>query len=122
MRYSPVIAAVLLCVPCLGNAAGAFDGRYAGRVTNVKQATVCGKADSWGGSFLVTADKFSTDVGGGKLPMSGDVHPDGSFETTQMLGRGTNLHLVGKIVGPALHATATTGLCEWTFDMAKQAS
>jgi hypothetical protein len=125
MRYSPVIApaiaVLLLCVPRIGSAAGAFDGHYAGRITNVKHATVCGKADSWGGSFVVAADKFSTNVGGGKLPMSGDVRPDGSFETTSMLSRTNNLHLVGKIVGATLHATATTGLCEWTFDMAKQA-
>ena len=122
MRYAPVITALLLCIPCIGSAAGAFDGRYVGRITNVKQATTCGKQDSWGGSFVVAADKFSTNVGGGKLPMSGDVRPDGSFETTSMLSRTNNLHLVGKIVGATLHATATTGLCEWTFDMAKQAS
>jgi hypothetical protein len=122
MRYVPVITALLLCVPCIGSAAGAFDGRYVGRVTNDKHATNCGKEDSWGGTFMVADNKFSTNVGGGKLPMSGDVRPDGSFESTSMLSRTNNLHLVGKIVGATLHATATTGLCEWTFDMAKQAS
>ncbi|HEY4043356.1 MAG TPA: hypothetical protein VGM32_16125, partial [Rhodopila sp.] len=30
-------------------AAGPFDGTYAGKVTNVKQARVCGSQDSWGG-------------------------------------------------------------------------
>jgi hypothetical protein len=122
MRYAPVIAALLLCVPCIGSAAGAFDGRYVGRITNVKQATTCGKADSWGGSFTVAADKFNTNIGGGKFPLSGDVRPDGSFETTQNISHTDNLHFVGKIVGPTLHATATTGLCAWSFDMAKQAS
>ena len=122
MRYSPVIAALLFCVPCAGSAAGTYDGRYVGRITNVKQAAVCGKENSWGGSFVVAADKFSTNVGGGKLPMSGDVQPDGSFETTGLLSRTSELHLVGKIVGPTLHATATTATCEWSFEMAKQAS
>lgn len=119
MRYSPVIAALLFCVPCVAAANGAFDGKYVGRITNVKQASLCGKADSWGGSFTVTADKFQTDIGGGKLPLAGDVQPDGSFDTTSMMSAGNNLHFAGKIEGVALHATATNSRCTWSFDMKK---
>jgi len=119
MRYSPVIAALLFCVPCIAVAGGAFDGKYVGRITNEKQASLCGQANSWGGSFTVAADKFQTDIGGGKLPLSGDVHPDGSFEATSMMSGGNNLHLAGKIEGAALHATATNSRCTWNFDMKK---
>jgi hypothetical protein len=119
MRYSRVIAALLFCVPCVAAASGAFDGKYVGRIINVKQAVLCGQADSWGGAFTVAADKFHTDIGGGKLPLSGDVQPDGSFEANSIMGGGVNLHLAGKIEGVALHATATNSRCTWTFEMKK---
>jgi hypothetical protein len=119
MRYSPVIAALLFCVPCVAAASGTFDGKYVGRITNVKQASLCGKADSWGGSFTVAADKFQTDIGGGKLPLSGDVHFDGSFEASSTMSGGNDVRLAGKIEGVALHATATNSRCTWNFDMKK---
>ena len=122
MRCLPTIVALLLLAPCVAAAAGAFDGKYVGRITNVKQARTCGSQDSWGGTFVVAADKFNSNVGGGKMPLSGDVRPDGSFETTSPLGGGAHLHFIGKIEGNALHATATSSLCEWTFDMRKSAN
>jgi len=121
MRHLPTIAALLLLAPCVASAAGAFDGKYVGRITNVKQTPTCGSQNSWGGTFEVAGDKFTTNIGGGKIPLSGDVRPDGSFETTTMLSRGNNLNFAGKITGNLLHATGTSSLCEWGFDMKKSA-
>jgi hypothetical protein len=101
-------------------AASPFDGTYSGQVTNVKQATVCGSQNSWTATFVVQDNKFHTNIG--KLLFAGDMHPDGSFESSVQLGRTGLIHLVGKINGIQLQANATGSLCEWTMNMSKAPS
>jgi hypothetical protein len=99
---------------------GPFDGRYVGMITNVKQATACGSRNSWKGVFVVTDNKFNTQIG--QKMLNGDVRPDGTFETTLTLSRSARLNLTGKIDGNAMHATGVSALCEYNMDMKKSPS
>lgn len=100
--------------------AGPFDGRYTGMVTNVKQARACGSQDSWRGAFVVEGNKFNTNIG--KFVLTGDVHPDGSFESSVPVGGTNRLNFTGKIAGDAMHASGAAGLCRWDMDMKKRAA
>lgn len=106
-----------LFVPVAG---GAFDGSYVGTVTNVKQASTCGSMNSWHGTFSVVSNQFTTNIG--RYRLTGDVHPDGSFETAVDMGLGGRqavIHFSGSIAGNTLHATGKTPLCLWDMDMRK---
>jgi hypothetical protein len=101
-------------------AGGAFDGSYVGTVTNVKQASTCGSMNSWHGTFSVVSNQFTTNIG--RYRLTGDVHPDGSFETSVDMGLGGRqavIHFSGNIAGNTLHATGRTPLCLWDMDMRK---
>jgi hypothetical protein len=104
--------------PWLAVATGAFDGSYVGTVTNVKQASLCGSANSWRGTFSVVSNRFTTNIG--RHVLTGDVHPDGSFETSADMGLGGRnavIHLSGRITGDAIHATGRSPLCQWDMEM-----
>jgi hypothetical protein len=101
-------------------AAGSFEGTYTGQINNVKQASACGSHNSWTGTFVVQDNKFHTNVG--KLLFNGDMHPDGSFESSVQIGRSGLIQLVGKIEGIVLQAKVNGPLCDYTMNMRKAQS